>query len=64
MAKKDYTDKYELLINPVTLTIKKPQPQRINMKDMTMEQADAIYAIENQRYLRKKADKSGKITSE
>jgi hypothetical protein len=64
MAKKDYTDKYELLINPVTLTIKKPQPQRINMKDMTMEQADAIYAIENQRYLRKKADKSGKTASE
>jgi hypothetical protein len=63
MAKKqekNYQEKYELMVEPTTIVTRAPDRQRINLKNLTMEQADKIYASEGQQILRMKDEQSAK----
>ena len=48
---KSYTEKYRLLIDPTVLITRAPNRERIDLKRLTMEQADRLFTQPGQKYL-------------
>lgn len=67
MSKKkteDYRDKYELMVDPGVIITRAPDRQRIDLRKLSVQQADKLYASEGQQILRKKAEKGDKNAAE
>lgn len=62
MAKKNqsFTEKYELTVEPTTIITRAPDRQRIDLRRLTMEQADKLYASPGQSFLKKKSAENEK----
>lgn len=61
---RSYQEHYELLVEPTVIVTRHPDRQRIDLRKLSLEQADRIYASEGQQVLRKKGGEEGKNPSE